>query len=149
MTSKPIKTLILDSLKSCIVDVIGSAEKVFVDPARWVHEEITDPYALLLTDAESAVKKDLSSEKTFTAEIHVWVQEDTDDKSREKAILLSAQIQQALLPRSSASRQYALQVEEAEGASHDVLWYQERICVVVARYVIRYRHKYGDPFSLN
>lgn len=145
----PIKTLILNSIKSDVVSVIGSAERVFIDPARWVHEEITEPYAILLTDAESAVKKDLSSEKTFQSEIHVWVREDTDDKAREKAILLSAQIQQALLPRTSTARTYAIVVEEAEGACHDVFWYQEAICVVVARYNIKYRHAYANPFSLN
>jgi len=147
--SQPIKTLILNAVKTSTITVIGDANRVFIDPSRGLREETTEPYANIFTDAESSKKMDVWSEKTFQLEIHTWVKEDTDDKAREKAILLSAQIQQALLPRASAARENTVYFEEAEGSCHDVLFYQEGLCVVVSRYLVKYRHVYGNPFTLN
>ena len=147
--STPIKTLVLNSIKSCVVPLIGDANRVFLDPSRGLREETTEPYANIFTDAESSKKLDLWSEKSFQIEVHTWVKADTDDKAREAAILLSAQIQQVLLMRDSASRQFTTYFEEAGGNCHDVLFYREGLCVAVSRYDVKYRHTYGNPFQLN
>lgn len=147
--ASPIKTLILNTIRDNVVAVIGDTNRVFVDPSRGMREETTEPYANIFTDAESSSKKDLYSEKSFGLEIHTWVKEDTDDKAREKALLLSAQIQQAILPRAATTRSYTIYFEEAQSNCCDVLYYAEGLCVVISRYDIRYRHAYGNPFSLN
>jgi hypothetical protein len=149
MTATPIKTLLLNSIKGVVVSVIGEAERVFIDPSRGLREELSDPYANIFTNAESSSKKDLYTEKIFDMEVHTWVKEDTDDKAREKAILISAQIQQAVLPRSSATRTYCQYIEESAGNCFDVLYYAEGLCVVISRYNVKYRHAYGNPFSIN
>lgn len=145
----PIKTLIMNDIKTAVSSVIGTSDRVFVDPSRGLQEALSDPYANIFTDAESSKKLDLYSEKSFTIEIHIWVKEDTDDKAREKAILLSAQLQQAILPRSSVTRTYCTYIEEADGTNFDVMYYEEGYCVALSQYQVRYRHTYGNPFQLN
>ena len=152
MTTTPIKTLLLSEIKNRVAVVIGEPTRVFLDPARGLREEMVEarkPYANIFTDGESSEKKDLSSEKSFGIEIHTWVKDDTDDKAREKATLLSAQIQAEILPRSSTVRQYCQYFEEARSGCCDILLYDEGLCVVVSRYDVKYRHAYGNPFSMN
>lgn len=145
----PIKTLLLNEIKTRIVAVIGEPERVFIDPSRGLREELTEPYVNIFTNDESAEKKDLSSEKSFGIEIHTWVKQDTDDKAREKATLISAQIQVEILPRLSTVRQYCQYFEESRSGCFDILYYAEGLCVVISRYDVKYRHAYGNPFSMN
>jgi len=149
MTKKPVKTLLLDAIKSEVVSVIGSANRVFIDPSRGLREEMDEPYANIFTNAESSSKKDLYSEKVFAMEVHTWVKQDTDDSAREKAIQISAEIQQKLLPRSAAPRAICVYIEESDSDCCDVLYYAEGLCVVVSRYTVKYRHAYSDPFNIN
>lgn len=144
----PIKTLILNALKSDIAPLIAKPEDVFIDPSRGLREDL-DEYVNIFTYNESSQKKDLSSEKTFQVEIHSWIKRDTDDAARDAATLLSANIQSKILPRISAARAYCVYFEEAESDCHDILYYDEGFCVVISRYVLKYRHAYANPFSLN
>jgi len=144
----PIKTLILNALKSDIVPLIAKPEDVFIDPSRGLREDL-DEYVNIFTDNESSHKKDLSSEKIFQVEIHSWIKRDTDDAARDAANLLSATIQSKILPRTSAARTYCVYLEEAESNCNDILYYAEGLCVVISRYEIKYRHAYGNPFQFN
>jgi hypothetical protein len=82
-------------------------------------------------------------------EIHTWVKKDTDDKAREKAIEINADIQMQLLPRSSSVRQYAQYFEEQTDSCSDVFYYAEGLCVVVSRYFVKYKHAYANPTQQN
>lgn len=143
----------MNTIKIEVTAVIGDVNRVFVDPSRGLREELAEraaiPYANVFTDAETARKMDVWSEKTFQTEIHTWVKHDTDDKARELATDLSAQIQQALLPRKSAVRSLTTYFEETEGNCHDILFFREGLCVAISRYLVKYRHVYGNPYQLN
>jgi len=149
VSQQPIKTLILNAVKTDIISVIGDANRVYIDPSRGLREETTEPYTNIFTSSEAAHKKDLYSEKILDIEIHTWVKEDTDDKAREKAQLIDAQIQEKILPRASLARQYCWYFEQSESACSDILYYSEGLCVVVSRYTLKYRHTYNNPFQLN
>jgi len=149
MTTTPIKTLLLNEVKSNIVSVIGSVNRVFVDPSRGLREQMSDPYSNIFTGNESAHKKDLCTEKTFDLEIHTWVKQDTDDRAREVATVLDAQIQEKILPRESTVRQYCQYFEESESNCSDVLFYAEGLCVVISRYSVKYRYAYSKPAQQN
>ena len=145
----PIKILLLNEIKSNIVAVIGAASKVFIDPARGLREEMTEPYSNIFTDREKFSKKNLYTEKAFDMEIHTWVKADTDDKARENAIILDAQIQMQILPTSSIVRKYCQYLEPQEDNCSDILYYSEGFCVVVSRYLVKYRHMYANPTQQN
>lgn len=150
-TAIPIKTLLLNEIKKNVVVPVGDINLVFVDPSRGLREELVSqkPYSNIFTDRERSKKTSLYSEKSFDLEIHTWVKADTDDKAREKAILLDAQIQMQILPGKSSVRQYCQYFEEQEDNCSDVLYYAEGLCVVISRYSVKYRHVYGNPTQQN
>jgi hypothetical protein len=149
--AKPIKTLLLDEVKKNIITVIGDAARVFIDPSRGLREELVsqNQYSNVFTYRESFRKENLYSQKTFDMEIHTWVKADTDDKAREKAIILDANIQEQILPLSSSVRKYCQYFEEQNENCSDILYYSEGLCVVVSRYQVKYRHAYGKPTQQN
>jgi hypothetical protein len=148
MADTPIKILLLNKIKDIITGIVD-VNRVFVDPSRGLREEMTEPYTNIFTNAESCIKRDLYAEKAFDIEIHTWVKEDTDDLAREEAILINATIQAAILPREAGQRAYCHYFEESGSNCSDVLYYAEGVCVAVARYDVKYRHAYGNPFKLN
>ena len=146
---KPVKTYLLNAVRSDVNVVINDDSHVFLDPSRNLHEELTDPYACIFTGNESSTKEDLYSAKTFDLEIHIWVKEDTDDAAREKAIILMAKTQMQLLPRDAKARQWCQYFEEEEGNSSDIMYWDEGLCIAIARYKVKFRHAYGNPFLQN
>ena len=150
--AKPIKTLLLDEVKINAVKVIGDVNLVFIDPSRGLREELVangKPYSNIFTDREGHRKQNLYSEKSFDLEIHTWVKADTDDKAREKAQLLDAEIQQQILPLTSSVRKYCQYFEPQNENCSDILYDNEGLCVVISRYSVKYRHVYGNPTQQN
>jgi hypothetical protein len=149
----PIFTLLLNEVKANIVLVIGNAARVFINPSRGLREELANDankmYSNVFTDKMRSKKINLMTEKEFDLEVHTWVKADTDEKAREKATLLDADIQSQILPLSSSVRRYAQYFEEQTDNCSDIVYYSEGLCVVISRYNVKFRHAYGKPTQQN
>lgn len=149
----PIKTNLLNSIKTVIVNGLrNDVDGVFIDPSRGLKEELVQAsksYVNLITTAESSQEVSEERQAEFDLSIHTWVKGDTDDDARERATDLNCKINKILIPVPDSVIAYCKYLKEATSNSFDIMFYSEGLCVAISNYHVKYRHVYGDPYTLN
>lgn len=146
--SDPIRTQVIDSCVA-IIELVASIEGA----SRGIgtpHDVATAPfpYSFCFDDAdhEKTVANRVCKNK-FMLNIETWVKVSTDAQLAPQFDVVEADIHKALLT-SNIARTYGLSITEhppSRFSSPEA----EGLGATTLPYEIEYKHKYGDPYSLN
>jgi hypothetical protein len=141
--AEPLKTLILRAIQEAVtaIPLVGSVKRNPPTPPR--RETAIFPVVYIYDDTESKKNNNRYSMNTFPIQFETYFLADEEDAS-DKADLIDSEIYQAVLQDEGILALVSAIAPEVENSSSKQ-FVDEFTGVLISRYVVVYRHAYGDP----
>jgi hypothetical protein len=141
--AEPLKTLILRAIQEAVtaIPIVGSVRRNPPTPPR--RETAVFPAVFIYDDTESKINNNRYSQNIFAVQFEVYFLADEEDAS-DKADLIDSEIYKTVL-KDTAILALINGIKPEEGNSSSKQFVDEFTGVLVSRYVVTYRHAWGDP----
>ncbi len=141
----PVKTLILQGLAQSVAAISAISTFRRNPPTPPKRETAIFPATFMYDDAESKVNNNRYSQNAFVVQFETYFMADDEDAS-DKADLIDSEIYKAVIAfPGSGVLSFLISVKPEGESSSSKQFVDEFTGVLISRYVVSYRHAYGDP----